>query len=76
MYFLTLAIFEARVFQPVASSVHRSSQSRQYNCLKHFYVIFIFKVRQMYNLITLIVYFHCPTCFEPLIWVHLQGNII
>jgi hypothetical protein len=30
----------------------------------------------MYNLITLIVYFHCPTCFEPLIWVHLQGHII
>ena len=30
----------------------------------------------MYNLITLIVQFHCPTCFEPLIWVHLQGLII
>jgi hypothetical protein len=37
---------------------------------------FIFKVRQMYNLITLIVYFHCPSCFEPLIWVNLQGHII
>jgi hypothetical protein len=33
-------------------------------------------VRQMYNLITSIVQFHCPTCFEPLIWVHLQGFII
>jgi hypothetical protein len=30
----------------------------------------------MYNTITLIVQFHCPTCFEPLIWVHLQGLIV
>jgi hypothetical protein len=37
---------------------------------------FIFKVRQMYNSITLIVHFPCPTCFEPLIWVYLQGHII
>jgi hypothetical protein len=31
---------------------------------------FLFKVRQMYNSVTLIVHFPCPTCFEPLIWVH------
>jgi hypothetical protein len=31
---------------------------------------------KMYNSVTLIVQFHCPTCFEPLIWVHLQGLII
>jgi hypothetical protein len=36
----------------------------------------IFKVRHMYNLITLFVHFHRLTCFEPLTWVHLQGHII
>jgi hypothetical protein len=30
---------------------------------------------KMYNSITLIVQFHGSTCFEPLIWVHLQGLI-
>jgi hypothetical protein len=46
------------------------------NIIHSVHFIFIFKFQQMYNLITLIVYFHCPTCFEPLIWVHLQGHII
>jgi hypothetical protein len=30
---------------------------------------------KMYNSITWIVQFHCPTCFEPLILVHFQGLI-
>jgi hypothetical protein len=30
---------------------------------------------KMYNSVTLIMQLHCPTCFEPLIWVHLQGLI-
>jgi hypothetical protein len=30
---------------------------------------------KMYNSITLVVQFHCPTCFGPLIWVHLKGLI-
>jgi hypothetical protein len=30
---------------------------------------------KMYNSIILIVQFHCPTCFEPLVWVHLQGIV-
>jgi hypothetical protein len=30
---------------------------------------------KMYNSTTLIAQFHCPTCFESLIWVHLQGLI-
>jgi hypothetical protein len=37
---------------------------------------FIFKVRHMYNIITLFVHFHRPTCFEPLTRAHPQGHII
>ena len=57
-------------------------------CYKYKYHMSIYGVRshylqdilysqsdKMYNSITLIVQFHCPTCFEPLIWVHLQGLI-
>jgi hypothetical protein len=52
------------------------SETTLLNIINSVHFNFIFKVRQMYNSITLTVYFHCPTCFEPLIWFHLQGLII
>jgi hypothetical protein len=71
------ALFSLRQESRLKTLTERSKHlSYKRNIIHSVHFNVIFKVRHMYNLITLIVHFPCPTCFEPLTWVHLQGHII
>jgi hypothetical protein len=68
--------FSSPIRAACSSQLILNDRNNKLNIIHSVNLNFIFKVRHMYNLITLFVHFHRSTCFEPLTWVHLQYNII